>query len=518
MAKILFVNPVIREEDDPRHVPYGEALLAAIAIREGHQVQVFDANAWRASDAVVAQVLRADRWDVVAIGGITTAYRSIKHIVGMARELAPQALIVAGGGFLTSMPRDIMRFLPQIDVGFVGEAFRSFPELLRRLDAGNRDWAAVNGLAWRDAGGRVMVNPESPLLMELDTLPYPAWELFPLEVYFDNSMALFSEEGMLTRRRLDINASYGCSLICRFCFHLGIAGDLEMVHEGAERDVRFTYKRTIRYHSPRYVVSLVKYARERFGIDFVGFLDENLMTMHQTSGKTWLTDIARLWIEEGLQPQCVRDGVPHDADRCTGVHWGGTSHATLCSPEVLQAIKQAGCSHLVYGYESFSPRVLKTVGKGATPATNERSLRWTLEAGIRPIPNQMMGFPDEDFDSIRDNVLAWNRLGLRVKPFFATPYPGTEWYYAYKDRILQQYGGDLEAFLLDVGDATRVTAVISKKFNAVELYGLRELMVQRDLGRIAAYEAEWNRLHPDGPHLDRDVRSREAERQPVLAR
>ena len=101
MAKILFVNPVIREEDDPRHVPYGEALLAAIAIREGHQVQVFDANAWRAPDAVVAQVLKADRWDVIAIGGITTAYRSIRHIVSMAREVAPQALIVAGGGFLT---------------------------------------------------------------------------------------------------------------------------------------------------------------------------------------------------------------------------------------------------------------------------------------------------------------------------------------------------------------------------------------------------------------------------------
>ena len=82
-----------------------------------------------------------------------------------------------------------------------------------------------------------------------------------------------------------------------------------------------------------------------------------------------------------------------------------------------------------------------------------------------------------------------------MKPFFATPYPGTEWYYTYKARILQQYGGDLEKFLLDLGDATKVTAVISKKFNAVELYGLRELMVNRDRDRIAQYEAEWNRLH-----------------------
>jgi radical SAM superfamily enzyme YgiQ (UPF0313 family) len=496
MAKVLFVNPMIREEDDPRHVPYGMALLAAIAMREGHLVQVYDANAWRAPESVLVQILKADHWDVIGVGGITTAYRSIKNIAKISKEHAPQAQVVAGGGFLTSMPHDILRLIPQVDIGIVGEAFVSFPEVLRRLDAGNRDWAGVRGVAWRDAAGRSHLSPEQPLVADLDQLPYPAWDLFPLDIYFKNSMALFSEEGMLARRRLDVNASYGCSLICRFCFHLGIAGDLEHTTGGdGERDVTFTYKRLIRYHSPRYVVDLVKHARERFGVDFIGFLDENLMTMHQSSGKKWLTEIARLWIEEGLQPQCVRDGVPHDPARCSGVHWGGTSHATLVSRDLLTVLKRAGCSHLLYGYESFSPRVLKTIGKGATVETNERSLRWTMEAGIRPIPNQMIGFPDEDFDSIRENVHAWNRLGLNASPFFATPYPGTEWYQTYKKRILEQYGGDLEAFLLDLGDATRITAVISKKFNAVELYGLRQLMVQRDLRRIAAYETEWNELH-----------------------
>jgi len=133
--------------------------------------------------------------------------------------------------------------------------------------------------------------------------------------------------------------------------------------------------------------NLVKYARERFGVDFIGFLDENLMTMHQFSGKKWLTDIRKALDRGGLQPQCVRDGVPHDPEKCSGVHWGGTSHATLCSPEVLRAIKQAGCSHLVYGYESFSARVMKTIGKGATPEpTSARSSG--RRAGIRPIPNR----------------------------------------------------------------------------------------------------------------------------------
>ena len=68
MAKILLVNPVVREEDVPRHIPYGIALLAAIAIREGHLVQVYDANAWRQGLDVLNDVYRADKWDVIAIG------------------------------------------------------------------------------------------------------------------------------------------------------------------------------------------------------------------------------------------------------------------------------------------------------------------------------------------------------------------------------------------------------------------------------------------------------------------
>ena len=72
MAKVLFVNPVIREEDDPRHVPYGMALLASIIMRQGHLLQVYDANAWRLGDDVLRAALEADDWDVVAVGGITT--------------------------------------------------------------------------------------------------------------------------------------------------------------------------------------------------------------------------------------------------------------------------------------------------------------------------------------------------------------------------------------------------------------------------------------------------------------
>ena len=508
MAKVLFINPVIREKDVPRHVPYGMAVLASLAMNAGHLVQVCDANAWRLEDDVLRQVLQADDWDVVAAGGITTTYGYVKKICEFTKEYAADALLVIGGGLLTSMPRDIMQLLPQIDIGIVGEAFVTFNEILAQVDARGVDPGEITGVIYRTKDGHLEMTEQRGLLMDLDALPYPAYELFPLkEVYFPNSQALYSEEGMMAQRRLDINASYGCSLICKFCFHLGISGDMKYIkNEQGDPDVLFdapgSFTRTIRYHSPQYIVNMVKHLRDRYEVDFIGFLDENLMTMDQYSRRTWMKEICELWIAEGLQPRCVRDGVEHD-ETCRGIHWGGTSHATLCTREILALMRKAGCSHLVYGYESFSPQIMKRLGKGATPKTNIRSFFWTMEAGIRPIPNQIMGFPSEDFESLRDNMRAWEKLGIVVKPFFATPYPGSLWYHVYKDRILEHYDGDLEKFLLELGDATDVTAVISEIFDAVELYGLRELMMRFDYKHIAEHEREWKKRHPEADALNR---------------
>jgi radical SAM superfamily enzyme YgiQ (UPF0313 family) len=505
MAKVLFINPVVREEDDPRHVPYGIALLAAIAMEKGHLVQIYDENAWRKGPEVREQIFNADDWNVIALGGITTAYGSIKQIVQHARKACPSAIIVLGGGVLTSLPREMMGFLPEVDVGAIGEGLITFPEILAMIDSGQCDWPKIDGTISRSPNGQLVFGKARELLQDLDSLPYPAWDLFPLEeVYFPNSQVLFSEEGMLAKRRLDINASYGCSLICRYCYHLGIAGDMRYEQDtNGDTQIAFdqpgNYTRAIRYHSPEYIVGLVKHAHDKYNIDFVTFLDENLMTMDQYSKRTWLKEIARLWKEAGLQPTCVRDGVEHD-ENCRGVHWSGTSHATLCNPEILKTMREIGCSHLVYGYESFAPHVMKKIGKGATPATNMRSFFWTLEAGIRPIPNQIIGFPNEDFQAIYENMEAWKRLGIVVKPFFATPYPGSEWFTVYRNWIVEQYDGDLEKYILDLGDATRITAVISHNFNAVELLGLRELMVNFDYKRIGEYEAYWRKAHkiPDG--------------------
>ena len=513
MAKVLFINPLVREEDDPKHIPMGIAQLCSIIMEKGHLVQVFDQNAWRVDDETIVSVLKSDKWDIVAIGGITTAYSSIKKIIKLTRTNLKDTVIALGGGVLSSMPKDILRWIPEIDIGIIGESYVTFPEVLSMIDSGKKDWEKIPGVISRSENGFVF-SEQRNLIHNLDSLPYPAYELFPVkEVYFKNSALMYSEEGMKATRRLDINGSIGCSLVCKFCYHLGIAGDMKYKKDisgnvvNVEFDTKNNYTRSIRYHSPEYIVNLVLYLKKKYDVNFINFLDENLMTMDVSSKRTWLKEICRLWKEAGLVPKKNKDGT------WKGVHWSGTSHATLCNKEVLKMMADHGCSHLVYGYESFDDRILKTIGKGATVKTNLRSFFWTLESGIRPIPCQMFGFPDDDFESIRKNMRAWDELGIVVKPTFATAYPGSEWYTKYKDKILEQYKGvgkkmglsdDLEAYIVDLGDATRVTGVISKNFNSVELIGLREMMLQKQYHKVDEYEAVWKEKNKDKINVETD--------------
>lgn len=75
------MNPTVRHLDAPRHVPYGMAILVAQTVEAGHQAQVYDENVWRPDDpeATVRAVLRADDWDVIATGGLTTTYSALMN-------------------------------------------------------------------------------------------------------------------------------------------------------------------------------------------------------------------------------------------------------------------------------------------------------------------------------------------------------------------------------------------------------------------------------------------------------
>jgi radical SAM superfamily enzyme YgiQ (UPF0313 family) len=145
--------------------------------------------------------------------------------------------------------------------------------------------------------------------------------------------------------------------------------------------------------------------------------------------------------------------------------------------------------------------ILRAVKKNTTVEQMQRAMDWTVQSGIRAVMTFMMGYPDETPQTIHETMEFWRRNRMIVKPFLITPYPGTELYVRYKRKILDQWGGDLEAFLLSLDDATDMSVNISKHFNDVELLGLQQLMYTQDFVRLRRFaESKGTPIVEPGAH------------------
>ncbi len=459
--KIIFINPIVRPQDPPFHIPQGIAILARIADQLGHQVGILDLNAHRLGVDAFREELRGEDYrdaDIVGITGLSSQYRFIKPLVPIVREKLPDALLVAGGGFLTSCPEDIMDLLP-FDVGVIGEGERTFTEL---LDAAyNLNFSRVKGLIYRESGELVRT-PYRPLIENIDEVPWPHWDMLPLSVYFQFSANLLGPasppELQMCRRRMSIVTERGCPRMCTFCQHLGMSA----------RDQSVIYKqpikgKNVRWNSARYVVDMVRHLRFKYGVDFVSVLDENFM-----SNRKRALEVCDLWEREDLV------GL---------VHWGCLGDVASADHELLQRMRDCGCRYVSYGGEVASDRLLRAIGKNTTVKQTQAAIDATIKAGITPIVTYMVGFPTEKVGDCIQTVEFWRRNRMLVRPFLITPYPGTELFYEHRNRILAQHGGDMEKFLLSLGDATDLSANISPWDDAT-LLGLRELMTAQDVDRI----------------------------------
>ncbi|HEV2193256.1 MAG TPA: radical SAM protein [Nitrosopumilaceae archaeon] len=487
-------------------MPLGILQIISILERDHKWVkfQLYDANAHRIDDVNhgntdgLDEVLRSDDFDVVAIGGLITGYNYIKQAVRRVKEFQPHVKIVAGGGFYSSMPYEMMNFLPEIDYGVTGEAYLTFPELLKAIK-NNEDVTDVKGIFYRRDSSIKFSQPRE-LIPEMDWLPFPSYKYAPLEIYFKYSELLLSEISMTSKKRLDACFSLSCPFLCRFCWDLGITSNYEinMVDGKPQYDGgRPGRKSIVRQHSPEYIARYIEYLRREFldiprddegggigdPIDFLGWSDENIVAHDAQTGFTWLKEIREELWKKDLVAECVKRGVAHDPSFCNGPHFGGTSHAGLVNKEMLKTLRDIGFTYLDYGLEHWDSKILKSIGKGSTPDTNKRAVNWTLEMGIRPIPNQIIMFPDESWETLNTMLDAMKETGIVSMPFICTPYPGSEWYTKYKEYVKEQYDGNLEKFVSDLEDATKPTALLTKRFTPAEAVGIQHIIGHAAISR-----------------------------------
>jgi len=255
-------------------------ILASIAMNEGHETAIMDLNSQRPvptwQDA--AKQMAVEKWDVIAVGGLSSMYKDITKVLKIARKLNPDALIVCGGGFITYMPDKIMKYCPEIDIAGIGEGEELFRDVLLAKEK-NENWKNVKGICYREDEQLLFTEPR-PLIPDLDTLPLPAYDLVDVEAYFKFSGSLWAGPGIWqSKRRMNMVTERGCPRQCTFCTHNGMnRWDQEMIL-GKEKvrmmDKEAGFQAVVRFFSPRYVIDHALLLYENYKIDYLCLMDEN---------------------------------------------------------------------------------------------------------------------------------------------------------------------------------------------------------------------------------------------------
>jgi len=504
--KVLFVVPEIRIDSGPNHFPFWAGILAAIIEKKGAQVAILDLNAFRDNfegkvvpNNVIAEEISLEQWDIVGIGGLTSTYSRIKQLATLIRKYSPNSIFIGGGGWSTYNPDEILQLVPELDMICIGEGEETFSELYDEINRGNRDFEKINGLCLRDKNSFKFTGPRA-LISDLNTIPYPAYDLMETDIYFRYSSLSMSVESFNSKRRASVVWERGCPRGCTFCSHNGMSRiDLQNIYGSGNRKegeklVRIsdkendTFQLPARWPSPQYAVENVKLLKEKFDVDFISILDENM-----TSNLKWTKEFCKLYVEEEL------DKV---------VKWGtlGDAPSVAVQPSIVKTMRDAGCAYISFGFESASDKVLnQDIGKGQLRSHLQKTIDTVKEANLTPISTFMIGNPHENINDLMETVDFWIQNGAEVDPFICTPYVGSPLYYDYKDFILQQYDERLkliennridketitkwklqalDKFMQDCGDATQYTATVSQYFTIPELFVLKQFMYKHDTRRM----------------------------------
>lgn len=448
--KILLINPPIREWAKPNCFPLGLGYITAVLEQEGHEVEVIDINAYRWTQAEVEERIKKAKFDAVGIGAIVTVYKYVKWLISTLKKYHPQKKVIVGGSVAASVPKTLLE-RTAADIAVMGEGEETARELFRALEK-EGDLAAVRGIWFKDEKGGIQVTPPRPTIKDLDTLPLPAWDLFPMDIYLRNPVGAPNRNKWVNGKAVDnvlsmnLFATRGCPYKCIYCYH-------DFMGQG------------YRNRSPQAVFDEMKRLYERYGVKYFHFVDDEFVMK-----KGFINEFCRLVRETNL-----------------GFTWGCSGRANLMTEEMIATMANSGCVLIGYGIESGSQKMLDIMKKRVTVEQAKQAVRLTQKYIGWADCSFMIGIPGETRETIQETIDFCKELNLVPEViFFATPYPGTELYELAKAR---NKIGDEEEYILRLGEQGEQIMVNFTDFTDEELAAIKE-------GMVVELDA-WNKMkHP----------------------
>ena len=419
---VALIFPPIRMQDEPRNFPTGLGIIAAHIRNMGYSISVIDAKGEGLAAWQVQERIRELRPRIVGIGGLVTTYRFVRSLVRWIKAWDPTVKIMVGGSVGGSIPELMIERNP-VDAVTIGEADETVQNIVPALLEGG-SLAKVRGIAFRDEGHAV-VTEARPHVPDLDAVPFPAWDLFPIETYLSNPVVGVG-------RDMDIITSRGCPHQCTYCYQI--------------------FGRAFRARSPENIIREITELDRRYGIDFVSFQDD-----------CFVVDKKRVYRFSDLLDESGLD-----------VKWSCCGRANIVDAALLARMKAAGCVSVSYGIESGSQRILDRYRKGVKVETAKNAIRMTRDAGVRAPTSFMLGAIGETRETAWETVEFCRDVNIPLQALMlTTPYPGTPLYEEVKALGLI---GDEEAYIMRLGDCVDFTVNLTAMPDA-ELVALRDEML-----------------------------------------
>lgn len=360
--------------------PFGLALIAAVLEEKWNVLPILDGNFTNNYLDDLASVIKSKSIDVVGFSASTPFASKAMEGARLVKQIDPNILVVIGGPHATVLPEKTLLKCPFIDVAVCKEGEVTIQEIMN-----GKPFEKIAGIVYR-CDGKIIKNNERPFIKNLDSLPYPAFHLLPKFPKGYKPHPPKGSRGLWT----SIMWSRGCPFNCVYC----------------SREASFG--RTVRYYSPKYIVGLLRYFHNQFGINDVTFYDD-VFTLDRSKTMKLL--------------ECI-----HPEKLGFNLSWDCETRVDLVDPELLQEMKRAGCHTIAYGIE-HGVWIHEIKGGRATLEQAEKAVRWTHEAGINTIGYFMIGFPRETSDTILETVEFAKKLDVTWVQFsITTPIPGSELY------------------------------------------------------------------------------------------
>lgn len=428
------------------HVKILDCLIEDFEIKKGNNWTLYGTPYPK-----LKEIIKKEAPDIV---GITIPFssqsESAKKVGIICREIDPNITVVMGGphvavGYEALLHEEICDFC------IVREGEITFREFIRKMIS-NEKIHGLKGLAYKK-NHKIIYEPREDLI-ELDNLPFPAYELLDHNKYLQSPYLYKSRSG-IAANSISMITSRGCPYKCTFCSiakHMG---------------------RKYRYHSSVYVIEHIRYCVEKMGVNNFHFEDDNISLIKKRFGE--------------IIDKIIGNNLDISWDTPNGVR------AETLDYNLLKKAKKSGCNSLQIAIESGNQDVLNNIiKKNSSLKAIEKVTGFCNNLKIPLRAFYVIGFPGETMENIYDTINLALKLFKVENVFpillFATPLYGTELYNeCVEKKLIDQIFSDEE-----LSQATQ--------FYGNPLISTNEFS-KDDLKKIGRYfEEEMNRIISDGTY------------------